>query len=63
VVEVDGSQHQDSEADVVRDAALMQRGFWVLRFWNNQLMRETAAVSEEILRVVEERLSRVGAGS
>lgn len=52
VVELDGGQHQDSEHDVRRDAELRRQGFRVLRFWNNQVLQETAAVLEQILRVL-----------
>ena len=52
VVELDGGQHQDSEHDVRRDAELRRQGFRVLRFWNNQVLQETEAVLEQILRVL-----------
>ena len=52
VVELDGGQHQDSEHDVRRDAELVRQGFRVLRFWNNQVLQETEAVLEQILRVL-----------
>lgn len=50
VVEVDGSQHLDCEADRVRDHRLRSAGFRVLRFWNNQVLEETDAVVETIWR-------------
>ena len=37
IVELDGSQHADSRYDRVRDAALSDRGFEVLRIWNGDL--------------------------
>jgi very-short-patch-repair endonuclease len=40
VIEVDGSQHAESESDIRRDAVLKQEGFRVLRFWNDEI--ETA---------------------
>ena len=52
VVELDGGQHQDSAHDLRRDAELVRQGFRVLRFWNNQVLQETEAVLEEILRVL-----------
>lgn len=36
VIEVDGGQHGD-ERDANRDADLAQRGYRVLRFWNNDV--------------------------
>lgn len=38
VVEVDGGQHADSPHDVLRDHRLHERGFIVLRFWNNDVL-------------------------
>ena len=54
VVEVDGGQHLDRrETDQRRDREIRNRGFQVLRFWDNQVLRETQAVVEEIMRAVE----------
>lgn len=45
VIEVDGGQHAEQAAyDGRRDEWLKQQGFRVLRFWNNQVMQETASV-------------------
>ena len=46
IVELDGGQHSETERDRIRDAELRRRGFRVLRFWNNQLLRERSAVME-----------------
>jgi very-short-patch-repair endonuclease len=48
VVEVDGSQHQESEHDRLRDQRLRSAGFRILRFWNNQVLEEMDAVIEVI---------------
>jgi len=54
VIEVDGSQHQDSAADRCRDQYLQQRGYRVLRFWNHDVLTQTASVLEAIrLKVME----------
>ena len=53
VIEVDGGQHADSAADVRRDAWLRERGFTVLRFWNNEVMQELDGVLEKIRLAVE----------
>jgi tRNA(adenine34) deaminase len=50
VVEVDGGQHADSPEDAVRDQWLKSEGFEVLRFWNDQVLRETDSVVEAILQ-------------
>ncbi|MGX4806981.1 endonuclease domain-containing protein [Bradyrhizobium guangdongense] len=38
VVEVDGGQHNESAADAVRDGRLREKGYKVLRFWNNDVI-------------------------
>ncbi|MFH1140789.1 MAG: endonuclease domain-containing protein [Chloroflexota bacterium] len=49
VIEVDGSQHmQRASLDARRDAWLASVGFKVLRFWDNQVLNEMAAVTETI---------------
>lgn len=53
VIEVDGSQHQDSNKDMVRDERLSSAGFKVLRFWNNQITDEIDAVVENIWHALE----------
>jgi very-short-patch-repair endonuclease len=54
VVEVDGGQHNErQEQDAHRTAILAKSGFRVLRFWDNDVLKELEAVLEEILRAVE----------
>ena len=55
VVELDGSQHGE-EGDARRTLSLEAQGVMVLRFWNDQVLKETALVLEEIYRVAMERL-------
>ena len=60
VVEIDGSQHMEPKGQIYDDsrtAFLASRGIRVLRFDNRQVLMETRAVLEEILRVVRERKS------
>ena len=59
VVEVDGSQHMESDhaaMDSQRDEYLAPEGLRVLRFDNLQVLKETEAAMEVILRVVSESL-------
>ena len=49
VIEVDGSQHHASTADLHRDACLRDNGFVVVRFWNNEVMVNIEGVCEVIL--------------
>jgi very-short-patch-repair endonuclease len=57
VVEIDGSQHADSEADRTRDAFMRSRGFSVIRFWNTDALKAPASVCETILAALDGRLS------
>ena len=55
-VEVDGGQHsQMREEDAVRTKSLTEAGFKVLRFWNNDVLRDIEAVKEAIWLVLQER--------
>jgi very-short-patch-repair endonuclease len=52
VVEVDGGQHAENEYDERRDNDLSERGFRVLRFWNNDILMQPQSVMELIVDVV-----------
>ncbi|RWC02302.1 MAG: endonuclease domain-containing protein [Mesorhizobium sp.] len=52
IVEIDGSQHADSNHDRIRDAELKARGFRVLRFWNDDVLRDLNAVCDTIIAYV-----------
>jgi type I restriction enzyme M protein len=55
VVEADGGQHDDPahhSYDVRRTEYLRTQGISVLRFWDNDILRSTQAVKEEIYRVL-----------
>ena len=59
VVEVDGSQHMESEQaalDLQRDAFLASQGLRVLRFDDLQVLKEIEGVMEVILRAISESL-------
>ena len=49
VVEVDGGQHADSQADAVRDARLQARGFHVVRYWNTDVLENPEGVLTDSL--------------
>jgi very-short-patch-repair endonuclease len=67
VVELDGSQHAESERDQVRDAFLATRGYRILRFWNHEVMGNLDSVLDTIFATLGPRASsprlrgRVGA--
>ena len=48
IIEADGGQHADSISDQQRDAHLTRKGFWVLRFWNNDVLQNPSGVFETI---------------
>ena len=51
VVEVDGGQHaQEATVDAERDRWLRDQGFVVLRFWNNEVLKNMDGAREVILR-------------
>jgi very-short-patch-repair endonuclease len=61
IVEVDGSQHVESERDVVRDAFLSAHSYRVLRFWNHDALWNMQSVLDTILAMLggEDSSSRV----
>ncbi|TPM26112.1 endonuclease domain-containing protein [Mesorhizobium sp. B2-3-4] len=54
IIEVDGSQHADSDSDRSRDAELKVRGFRVLRLWNDDVLRDMNAVCDTIIAYVRD---------
>lgn len=53
VVDVDGSRHWDSIADEIRDARLLQDGFTILRFWNNDVLTRCDDVLSRICAALQ----------
>jgi very-short-patch-repair endonuclease len=54
IIEVDGGQHATDPGDAVRDSWLSDRGYRVLRFWNNDVLANTEDVLESIAAVLSE---------
>ena len=53
IVELDGGQHAErSTQDAERAAALEARGYLVLRFWNDDVLRNTDGVVESIINTL-----------
>ena len=48
VVELDGSQHAESESDARRDAVIASHGYRILRVWNAELTHARATVLDAI---------------
>jgi len=49
IIEVDGSQHIESDEDIIRDKHLKSQNFRVLRFWNTDILKNPEGVVERIL--------------
>jgi very-short-patch-repair endonuclease len=49
IVEIDGSQHIDSEHDEARTCFLQADGWTVIRFWNSEVDENPDGVAEAIL--------------
>ncbi len=61
VVEVDGGQHADLQAqayDRQRTVWLRQQGLRVLRFWNHEVVQQTNEVLAHVLQALTPALSR-----
>jgi len=58
IIEADGGQYADNEADERRTAWLQKRGWHVIRFWNNEILANTEGVQETIPQVLEPSPSR-----
>jgi very-short-patch-repair endonuclease len=54
IVELDGGQHaEQAEKDQRRTAFLESEGFRVIRFWDNQVLKEMYSVMEVILEAMK----------
>jgi very-short-patch-repair endonuclease len=60
IVELDGSQHLDSESDVRRDAAMLARGMMTPRFENDDVEDDIDAVCLKIASVAKGRIGASG---
>jgi very-short-patch-repair endonuclease len=61
VVELDGGQHNSESGhrrDAVRSGLLAARGYRVIRFWDNDVLRNTRGVLESIALTVEALLEQ-----
>jgi very-short-patch-repair endonuclease len=55
VIEVDGSQHAESQSDRDRDDWFASEDFVTLRFWNNDVLQKLEGVLIAILDTLERR--------
>ncbi len=55
IIELDGGQHSDNrDYDAMRDRWLRSQGYRILRFWNNEVLKNIEGVMEIIRRAVNE---------
>ena len=57
VVELDGAQHAENMKDLERTGYINRVGFSVIRFWNEEVLRERDDVLETIVAILEDRLT------
>ena len=55
IVEADGGRHAEGAGDDERDRWLESQGFRVLRFWNNEVLRNVRGVLEVIMETLRRR--------
>ena len=55
VIEVDGSQHAESTSDARRDRWFAANDFLVLRFWNNDVLKNLEGVLTVVLEALHQR--------
>ena len=63
IIELDGGQHYETEnkkADAERTRQLERLGFLVLRYSNLDVMQNFSGVTEDIDRVIRERMKKLG---
>lgn len=54
IIEVDGGHHSEQAAyDLERDTWLGKQGFIILRFWDNEVLKEIESVKERIMNALE----------
>jgi very-short-patch-repair endonuclease len=62
IVEADGSQHAERAYDERRDAHLQSQAFSVLRFWNNDILRNVEGIPQAIWNAIQNPSPLAGEG-
>ena len=55
IVEVDGGQHVESASDMRRDQWFAANSFMVVRYWNNDVLKNLDGVLMSLLETLRER--------
>lgn len=53
VIELDGGQHNENKKDETRDNYLKERGYKILRFWNNEIAENMEGCLWKIREITE----------
>jgi len=56
IVEIDGGQHNENKNDRSRDEWFSNQGLRVIRFWNNDVLRNIEGVIERLMEEIEKRI-------
>jgi very-short-patch-repair endonuclease len=62
IIEADGGQHNDNRSDEIRTHFLENKGYVVMRFWNNDILQNTQGVLQTIAQALTPTLSLKGEG-
>ncbi len=62
VIEIDGGQHADNLSDKIRDQWLRSEGFKVLRFWNDDVLKNRDGVLQIIIEQLKSPLPTIFEG-
>ncbi len=49
IIEIDGGQHADNKKDILRDNVLKLEGYTILRFWNNDVLKNMDGVLQMMM--------------
>ncbi len=55
VVEIDGGQHNENAADELRSKQLLNLGYRVIRFWNNDILTNIEGVAQNLSLTLSQR--------
>ena len=52
VIEIDGGEHFESGRDEIRNKWFQKQGYKILRFWNNDVLKNTDGVTQIIIKEI-----------
>jgi len=54
IIEADGGQHSENASDLERDRYFVSNDYRILRFWNDEIERDSDAVALHIIKVARD---------